>query len=86
MNIDASNSFSSVFSFIVSIFKNVLSWMSGIKLSSNFSLLDLNIAFAVFSILFTVVFSVVRSGVTNSIRSVDSAKSESASKSEVNNK
>ena len=78
MNIDASSSFSSVMSFLKDVFSSVLSWMSGIKLAGNFSLLDLNVAFTVFGIIFTLLFTVVRSGVNNSISSVDRAKSESA--------
>lgn len=78
MNIDASSSFSSVMTFIKSVFSSVLSWLSGIRLAGNFSLLDLNIAFTVFGIMFTLLFTVVRSGVNNSISSVDSAKKEAA--------
>ena len=78
MNIDASSSFSSVRSFLKDVFSSVLSWMSGIKLAGNFSLLDLNVAFTVFGIIFTLLFTVVRSGVNNSISSVDRAKSEAA--------
>ena len=68
MNIDASSSFSSVMSFLKDVFSSVLSWMSGIKLAGNFSLLDLNVAFTVFGIIFTLLFTVVRSGVNKLLR------------------
>lgn len=78
MSVDASASFSAVMQFLKTVFSSVLSWLAGIRLAGTFTLLDLNIAFAVFGIMFTLLFSVVRNSVNNSIGSVDSARSEAA--------
>lgn len=60
MNINLSNEFSQIMSFIVNVFKSVISWLDGIIIiGNNTSLLDLNIAFTVFGIIFVAVFSVV---------------------------
>lgn len=77
MNIDASYSFSSIISFLVNVFKTVLSWLQGIHLAGDFSLFDLWIAFSVFSLMFTLLFTVVRSGVNNSYNTkAERARSE----------
>lgn len=64
MNIDLSNSFTSIFSFIINVFRSVFTWLDTIYIfGGNVSLLDLNIAFAVFGILFTALFAVIRNAV-----------------------
>lgn len=78
MSSNGSSAFSSAFSFLKSAFISVLSWLDGIKIVNGISLLDLNIAIVVFGILFTALFTVVRSGVNNSIGSVDRARREKA--------
>lgn len=67
MNIDLSNSFTSIFAFLINAFRSVLSWLDGIYIyNSSVSLLDLNIAFAVFGVLFTALFAVVKNSVSSS--------------------
>lgn len=71
MNINLSNEFSQIMSFLVNVFKNVIGWLDGIIIiGDSTSLLDLNIAFTVFGIIFAAVFSVVRSGAVNSMDTV----------------
>lgn len=62
MNINLSSQFSQIISFLVNAFKSVISWLDGIIIiGDQTSLLDLNIAFTIFSIIFVAVFSVVNS-------------------------
>lgn len=75
MNIDMSSAFSSMFAFVIDIFRSVISWLDGIIVFNGFSLLDLNIAFTVFGIIFTVLFSVVSSGVSFSMGDAVSKRS-----------
>lgn len=75
MNINLSNTFSQIIDFLISAFVSVLSWLDGIIIiGDSTSLLDLNIAFSVFTIIFVAVFSVVRSGAVNSVDSVSSSR------------
>lgn len=75
MSINASSAFSSIVTFIVYVFKNVLQWMDGIIIiGKSTSLLDFNVALIVFGIIFTAVFSVVRSGVVNAADTVASSR------------
>ena len=75
MNINASNEFSQIISFLVQVFGKVISWLDGIILiGDNTSLLDLNIALTVFGIIFVAVFNVVKSGAVNSMDSVSSSR------------
>lgn len=61
MNINLSNEFAHIISFLVNVFRSVVSWLDGIIIiGDSTSLLDLNIAFTVFSIIVAAVFSVVR--------------------------
>lgn len=67
MNVNLSQSFSSIMGLLVNLFRDVISWLDGIIIiGDSTSLLDLNIAFTVFGIIFVAVFSVVRSGAVNS--------------------
>lgn len=76
MNFNFSSQFSQVISFLVRVFTSVLSWLDSIIIiGNNTSLLDLNIAFTVFGIIFAAVFSVVRSGSVNSMDSVEVSRS-----------
>ena len=69
MSHDLSYEFTSILNFLVNAFRSVLSWLDGIYIfNSNVSLLDLNIAFAVFGVLFTALFAVVRNSVNSSSR------------------
>lgn len=66
MHFNFSIQFSQVMSFLVRVFTSVLSWLDSIIIiGNNTSLLDLNIAFTVFGIIFAAVFSVVRSTSVN---------------------
>lgn len=77
MNVNLSASFSSIMAFLVNVFKSVISWLDGIIIiGDSTSLLDLNIAFSVFGIIFVAVFSVVKSGVINSGDTVDKSRAE----------
>ena len=67
----AGANFNSVWSFIVNVFRWFFDMQSRIQIFGNFSLLDFNIAIIIFGIVFSVVFNVIRSGVNNSISSVD---------------
>ena len=79
MNVNASNEFSQIMSFLVHVFGNVISWLDGIIIiGDSTSLLDLNIAFTVFGIIFTAVFSVVKSGAVNSMDSVTESRNAQA--------
>ena len=75
MNVDMSSSFSAMFSFILDVFRSVISWLDGIIVLNGFSLLDLNIAFTVFGIIITVLFAVVSSDVSFSMGDVSSKRS-----------
>ena len=75
MNVNLSNSFSQIMSFIVNVFKSVIGWLDGIIIiGDSTSLLDLNIAFTVFSIIFVAVFNVVQSGTVNSMDTVSASR------------
>lgn len=82
MSADGSSSFQSAFAFLKTVFLSVFSWLDGIKIVNRISLLDLNIAFIVFGIIFTAVFSIVRSGVDNSIGSVNKVREKKAREAE----
>lgn len=82
MSANGSSAFASIFSFLKTSFLSVFSWLDNIYISNNVSLLDLNIAIIVFSIIFTAVFSVVRSGVDNSIGSVNKIREKKAREAE----
>ena len=70
-NINLSNSFSQIMSFLVNVFLSVLHWLDSIIIiGDSTSLLDLNIALSVFAIMFVAFFSVVRS---SGVYNVDSA-------------
>lgn len=76
MNVNIANSFSAIMGFLANVFKSVISWLDGIIIiGDNTSLLDLNIAFTVFGIIFVAVFSVVRSGAVNSMDTVSESRS-----------
>lgn len=79
MNVNLSNEFSQIISFIVGVFKSVIGWLDGIIIiGDSTSLLDLNIAFTVFTILFAAVFNVVKAGAVNELGDTvyNSAKSK----------
>lgn len=77
MNINASSEFSSIIDFVVHVFRSVIVWLDGIVIiGDSTSILDLNIAFTVFTIVFAAVFSVVRSGTVNSVDTVEASKKE----------
>ena len=60
MNINLSSEFSQIMSFLVNVFLSVIQWLDSIIIiGDNTSLLDLNIAFTIFGIIFAAVFSVV---------------------------
>ena len=84
MNINLSNEFSQIMSFIVNVFKSVIGWLDGIIIIGNStSLLDINIAFTVFSIILVAVFNVVQSGAVNSMDTVtESRKAQDRSEKE----
>lgn len=86
MNINLSNTFSQIIDFLISAFVSVLSWLDGIIIiGDSTSLLDLNIAFTVFSIIFVAVFSVVRSGAVNSVDSVSRSRASKDNSSSSDN-
>lgn len=85
MSANGSSAFSASFAFLKSCFISVISWLDGIKIVNGISLLDLNIAVVVFGILFTALFTVVRSGVDNSIGSVNRARREKARRENARN-
>lgn len=79
MNVNISNSFSVIMGFLANVFKSIISWLDGIIIiGDSTSLLDLNIAFTVFGIIFVAVFSVVRSGAVNAGDSVAHYKADKA--------
>lgn len=81
MNIDLSSTFTAIFAFIINAFRSVLSWLDGIYIyNSNVSLLDLNIALAVFGVLFSALFVVVKNQVKSGISAADRAKKQRESK------
>lgn len=86
MNVNLSSEFSGIIDFIVTVFRSVVSWLDSIIIiGDNTSLLDLNIAFTVFTIIIAAVFSVVRADATNSMTSVDSARAAAKKRSERSN-
>ena len=70
--------FDSVSNYLISLWNYVFSQWGSIRPFGNFSLLDFFIALIVFGIIFTVVFTAVRSGVDNSMTSVDRIRNEKA--------
>lgn len=74
MTANGSTAFNAIWSFLKTAFLAVISWLDGIKIINNISILDLNIAVIVFGILFTAVFSIVHNSVNNSIGTVQSER------------
>ena len=69
------SAFLDMMQFLVSAFRHILVSLDSAILFGNTSVLDLNIALTVFTIIFVAVFAVVRSGVVNSMGSVKSERS-----------
>lgn len=69
--IDGSSSVFSVLQWLVSAFRQVVSFFDSVIIYNDTSLLDFHIAVSIFGILFAVLFVTVRSSVGNSISSVD---------------
>ncbi|MCH5197917.1 MAG: hypothetical protein J1E34_03325 [Oscillospiraceae bacterium] len=80
--IHADSAFSAMFSFIKDVFISVITWLDNIYIFGNISILDLNIAFTVFGVLFTAVFAVVKSSVSNSISSSDKSRKKKEQESD----
>lgn len=76
--IDGSSAVYSVLQWLVSAFRQIVSFFDSVIIYKNTSLLDFHIAVAVFGILFAVLFVSVRSSVGNSIDTVDSRRREDA--------
>ena len=75
MDVNISSSFTSIVSFLSYVFQSVISWLDSIIIiGDSTSLLDLNIAFTVFGIIFVSVFSIVRSGAVNSLDTVSESR------------
>lgn len=72
--IDGSSAVYSVLQWLVSAFRQIVSFFDSVIIYNNTSLLDFHIAVAVFGILFAVLFVTVRSSVGNSISSVDRSR------------
>lgn len=80
MRFNASESFSLIFSSLSEFFKNIINLLDSIIIiGDSTSILDLNIAIAVFSIIFVAVFNVVRAGAVNSGDSVAASARAKAS-------
>lgn len=67
-------------SFLTAAFKYILNFLDNIILFADVSILELNIAFTVFGLLFVALFTVVRAGAVNSGDSVSNFKKEQARK------
>lgn len=68
--------FSSIFDFIVNVFRSVLQWLDSIYILNGVSLLRFNIGLTIMTLIFTVVFAVVRNGVNVGARRRSSAGSK----------
>lgn len=75
-----STPFTESVSFLTFAFKYILNYLDNIILFADVSILELNIAFTVFGLLFVALFTVVRAGAVNSGDSVSSFKKEEARK------